>query len=635
MADDPRRVFVSYAGPDRAWAEWTAWHLEQAGYVAELDVWDWRTGENFVVRMSEALEKADVVVALFSDDYFDPQRWTQDEWTAALATRESLVPLVVKPMVSTQVPLILAPKMRRVLHGLDETAAVDALMQALNDPIRPTVKPAFPGATAPALPAAAAGSAPRLPDSVGMPRVWKVARRNPDFSGREGPINALRDGLTSPKHRVPHVLHGLGSVGKTQIALEYAHRFASQYDLVWWIDAEAAGQVPVHLTELAAAIGIDRPDAGAESNARALLEHLATQERWLLILDNAEDPAAIAPWLPSGDGHVLITSRDPSWSGIARGLYLDVFTRFESVTFLRERAPGIAADQADRLAEDLGDLPLALDQAAGVLTTTAMPVETYRHMVAEAAARIMHEGGPRNYPFPLAATVTIAAARLRTEHPEAEPLLRLAAFLGPDPVPTGWLDKARGDLAILPPGAGDDTMWPWNALPHLARYGLARLDSESVQLHRLTQAVLRDTTSPQDAAAARADVASLLVANDPGDPQLPVNWPQWALVSSHVTRAPGPLSDGAALRRLQCRTALYLLKSGQPRDAHDLMAPLHQSCVSTLGGDHPDTLAFAQYLGYALLDLGSVGESSYLLMRAGCGFRAVAGGAVELGYGAW
>ncbi|MEU5981059.1 toll/interleukin-1 receptor domain-containing protein, partial [Streptomyces sp. NPDC047434] len=72
-------MFVSYAGADRAWAEWVAWHLREAGHRVELDVWDWRTGDNFVQRMDQALRRATAVVALFSNSYFDPERWTHEE----------------------------------------------------------------------------------------------------------------------------------------------------------------------------------------------------------------------------------------------------------------------------------------------------------------------------------------------------------------------------------------------------------------------------------------------------------------------------------------------------------------------------------------------------------------------------
>src|SRR5215471_17347456 len=74
--------FVSHAGADRAWAEWVAWQLADAGYRVELDVWDWAAGRNFVTAISDALERCDRVVALFSAAYFDPDRYTTEEWSA-------------------------------------------------------------------------------------------------------------------------------------------------------------------------------------------------------------------------------------------------------------------------------------------------------------------------------------------------------------------------------------------------------------------------------------------------------------------------------------------------------------------------------------------------------------------------
>ncbi|MFJ1603656.1 TIR domain-containing protein [Streptomyces sp. NPDC088253] len=239
MTDDAtQHFFISYAGVDRPWAEWVGWHLEQAGHQVILDVWDWRTGEDFVQHMDQALSRADAVVALFSRSYFDPERWTQEEWTATVARRERVIPLALEPIAATDVPPLLAAKLRKDLHGLDEGAAVAALREAVNGGIRPTTPPLFPG-TAPSASVAAVASStkPRLPSSTGRPDVWNVRRRNPDFSGREAEIAQLRDGLLSGQQAVVRALHGMGGIGKTQIALEYAHRFASQYDLVWWIDA--------------------------------------------------------------------------------------------------------------------------------------------------------------------------------------------------------------------------------------------------------------------------------------------------------------------------------------------------------------------------------------------------------------
>ena len=79
------RVFVSHAGRDRAWAEWVGWQLQHAGWdiTVELDCWDWQAGDNFVTKMNTALASADRMVAVFSQAYFEPARWTSEEWTAA------------------------------------------------------------------------------------------------------------------------------------------------------------------------------------------------------------------------------------------------------------------------------------------------------------------------------------------------------------------------------------------------------------------------------------------------------------------------------------------------------------------------------------------------------------------------
>src|ERR687884_158909 len=86
----PAGVFVSYADPDVAWAQWVAWHLSEAGYLVELDRWDWAAGENFVQKMSSAVQRADVVVALISQAYFGSGRFTEDEWTAVVVTQGRL-----------------------------------------------------------------------------------------------------------------------------------------------------------------------------------------------------------------------------------------------------------------------------------------------------------------------------------------------------------------------------------------------------------------------------------------------------------------------------------------------------------------------------------------------------------------
>ncbi|MGW7355739.1 FxSxx-COOH system tetratricopeptide repeat protein [Streptomyces sp. NPDC054802] len=604
-------VFVSYVGADRAWAEWVAWHLREAGHRVELDVWDWRTGDNFVERMDQALERATAVVALFSNSYFDPARWTREEWTSAVARRRRLVPLTVEPLHGGDVPDILAAVIRRDLHGLDEQAAITALREAVDGPTGPLAPPPFPGtARAAAAGGDAGGGRPRLP-GAGVPGVWNVPRRNPHFTGREATMTRVREGLLGGRQAVVQALHGLGGIGKTQLALEYAHRFASQYDTVWWIDAEQADQIPVHYTELAARLGMAAPGAGTDHTTRALLEHLRTRERWLIVLDNADDPGAFETLLPTGPGHVLITSRNPGWKDLVPSHGLDVFPRSDSVAYLTTSIPDIAAQQAGTLADGLGDLPLALAQAAGVITTGMTP-DRYRQLLNDKTARLMANGGPPGYPVHLAATVDIATTRLNNDHPQAAELLRLAAFLGPDPIPTGWLETTRGRLATLTVDP-DDFMWPQTALQLLSRSGLARVDHETFQIHRLTQAIVRDHTGEADTTAAEDDVTTLLAAIAPSEAVDPVSWPTWTALTSHLNARLHTAAQHPPLHQTLIRAARYLCVSGQARAGRDLAAALHPIWVTALGEEHPDALGIAQYLGHATADLGEYDEARRII----------------------
>ncbi|MEU6274344.1 FxSxx-COOH system tetratricopeptide repeat protein [Streptomyces populi] len=608
MIEGSDSVFVSYAGPDRPWAEWAAWHLGEAGYAVELDVWHWRTGDDFVKRMSAALAKATAVVALLSPSYFAEGRYTEEEWTAALARRERFVPLVIHPLETNGLPPILAPRIRKELHGLDEVTAVAALVEAVRGPSPATSAPAFPGAAAP--PVSVSSSAvpevrPRFPSGTGLPAVWNVRRRNPHFTGRETVIDSLRSKLLAGHHAAVQAVHGMGGIGKTQVALEYAHRFAGQYDLVWWIDAEQAEQVPQHYAELAARLNIAKPDADPEANARTVVQHLQTLDRWLIVLDNAEDPERLKAWLPDGSGHVLITSRNPRWDVEVPGLRLDVFTRQDSVDYLTSRLPTLAPEQADSLADALGDLALALAQAAGVLSD-GIPLDSYRKQLKTHTAKLLALGDDPGH-APLEATVSIATESLSAAHPHAMPLLRLLALLGPDPIPTHWLVAARGRTTTIP-SETSDPLWPQTALKPLARYGLVYASYETVQVHRLTQAILREQTGP-DATAIQGDLAALLTAAEPGDPELPQTWPQWAVLTSHLIAARHTMGDRSDLRSTLLRAVHYLVLSAQPQAARDLAQVLHHAWAASLGEDHPETLGAAQMLGEAFDGLALYAEA--------------------------
>lgn len=604
MSDSSVTIFVSHAGPDSQWAEWVAWHLQEAGYEVELGLWHWRTGDDFVKRMTDALERCSAVVALFSPAYFAPGRYTEEEWTALVARRGRFIPVVVEPLEDDQLPALLTSRMSKDLHGLDEADALAALLEAVGGPAVPDRKPDFPGRRTSKPRSrkskAPVGPQPRFPSGTADPEVWDVRqrRRNPHFTGRDLVIEEVRRKLLAERQAAVQALNGTGGIGKTQVALEYTYRFAGQYDLVWWVDAEQAEQVPARYAELAARVGVAKPDAGVEVNARYAMEYLRTHDRWLIVLDNAEDPQQLRTWLPEGQGHVLITARNPDWRKVVPRLQLDVFSRAESLDYLTAQLPTLIPEHADALADALGDLPLALAQAAGVMSE-GMPPEQYLRVLETHTAKLLDRGEVYDYPASLAATVTIATDRLDVDHPEATAVLRLASFLGPERIPTAWLVTGRAKLTTVP-GDPDDFLWPQSALNPLARYGLAVVGPDAFQVHRLTQAVERDRAGDEATAAVHDDVAALLTALDRGDPEQPETWPGWTSLTPHLMATLHFLSDRAEARPTLLRAAVYLVRSAQPQVARDLATTLREAWTASLGEDHPDTLRAAHMVTWAL-----------------------------------
>ena len=161
------------------------------------------------------------------------------------------------------------------------------------------------------------------------PDVWgDVPQRNKDFCGREGLLEELRQHVTgSSTALLPHALHGLGGVGKTQLAIEYAYRYAGEYQVVWWIPAEEPGLMQSTLAGLAAPLGLAHLATGhVEDAIAAVLDALRRGEpydRWLLIFDNADEPGPIRSYLPLIPGHVLVTSRNRAWARIVDAIEVE------------------------------------------------------------------------------------------------------------------------------------------------------------------------------------------------------------------------------------------------------------------------------------------------------------------------
>jgi hypothetical protein len=594
--------FISYAGSDRPWAQWVAWQLEQAGYSVELDVWDWAAGDNTVLRMNDALTRARRMLALYSPAYFERERFTTDEWTMVMGQRpgvnggRKLVPVRIERV---EPPAILGPLVYRDLFGLDADQARRVLLETVAGPHRPTTDPGFPGrpGTTPGAGDAVGGSGPRLPGV--LPTVWNVPARNPGFTGRQRVLAGLRHRLEAGSRAWVQALHGMGGVGKTQVAIEYAHLFAHDYTLVWWIDAENPQLIVEQLTALAVAAGWVGAETSAVAAVQAVAARLRHHDRWLLVFDNATTAARIRQFLPQGSGHVIVTSRSPDTQGVAEPVGVELFTRAESVTFLGQHLPTLAQADATRIADALGDLPLGLAQAAGLMATTGMSPSEYLTELAAHATELLGEHPPVGYSLSLAAAIGLSRQRLDEIDRAATQLLDLCALLAPDPIPLPWFQHTTGELA-QPLAAVVARPLAWRrTLGHLTNLGLAQVTETTIQLHRLTQAIISDAHTPTDQAQLQQHAQHLLAAAEPdNDGTDPQSWPAWAQLLPHLLHL-NPATADSALRDTACNALWYLLMSGQYHTALPHAHAWYQRWSTQHGPDHRHTIWAANQLATA------------------------------------
>jgi TIR domain/Tetratricopeptide repeat len=603
--------YISYASQDRLWAEWVGGRLISAGYTIELDVWDWLPGDNIILAREDALQRADRVLALCSAAYFGGG-FPEQDWTAVIAAERGkphrLVPVWIEDLEGRQLPGLLRSVQPIKLFGVSEAEASRRLIAGLAGELGPDGTPLFPGPAAPAEPDRDGSLGPRLPSS-NRPAAWHVPSRNPDFTGRDSLLVRVREKLLRAFPGVV-VLQGPGGVGKTQLSIEYAHRFASAYDAVWVVDSEQPELITGQFADLAVAIGAATPVADAQIAATAAIAALGDGRRWLLVFDNVEDPDHLTGFLPDGQGHVLVTTRAGMWQEIGSLVAVDEFSRAESTALLTNRVATLPVVDADLVASVLGDLPLALAQAAGVLQT-GLPAAEFQRLLDSQATQLLSQGKPRSYAATLAAATLIAMDKLAAANPKAANLLCLCGYLAPESIPATWFSRPAAYECL--PGAAEVTPLPAEVLEtihvygHIRDIGLGRVDQNGLRLHRLTQAIIRDHTAEHQATY-RDVVIAVLTAAAPQNSDDPVGWPDWSRLIPHLLVL-APENAPAALRPLACAAARYLLVSGQAKAALAMTTRLHQIWIAELGPDNTDTLTAAQHLAHAIHDIGGYAEA--------------------------
>src|SRR5579859_981822 len=346
------------------------------------------------------------------------------------------------------------------------------------------------------------------------PPVWNVPyRRNPFFTGREELLTHLHTVLRSNKTVAltqPQAISGLGGIGKTQIAIEYAYRYRNEYTAIFWVNASTREVLSADFATLAIVLDLpEKHEQDQDTVIRAVKRWLANHAQWLLILDNVDAPEMIVEFLPAHiTGDILLTTRLQALGTNAQSIEVEKMGPEESITFLLrrikvqvpngllDRAMEEHQEQAMQIAAAMDGLPLALDQAGAYIEETHCGLSQYHHLYAIRRKELLLRRGrfPIDHPDSVTTTWSLSFQKIEHENPSAADLLRLLTFLDPEAIPEEMITSCAVELGLALIEIANDPFKLNIIIELLLSYSLIRRSSEvkSLSVHRLVQAVLKD-----------------------------------------------------------------------------------------------------------------------------------------------
>jgi len=448
-----------------------------------------------------------------------------------------------------------------------------------------------------------------------LPQVWgNVPPRNPHFTGREELLAELHEQLREVRETavLPQALRGMGGVGKSQLAIEYVHRYSRVYNLVWWISAEQTAQILTALTDLAQRLKLE---ASTEANVAvpAVREALSTgrtgYENWLLVFDNAENLEEVREYFPTGGaGKILVTSRNQEWERVARTLEVDVFTRTESTQFIVRRAPELSESDAGRLAEALGDLPLAVEQAAAWRAATGMPADEYLDLLdakrVEKRIELLSAMSSPDYGLSVAAAWDLSFDRLEQTSPAAMQLLQVCSFFAPEPISRRLF--VGSPSAPITPELDEilaDPIRFARAIRAIQKYALARFDHReegTLQMHRLIQQVLVGRMADEQRERMRQGAHTMLANANPLTPESPDQWKRYQALLPHIRVSGALASKDLRVRELVFNAIRFQYAWGDHTGCETMAVEAYDHWRAALGESDQLTLELAKYLAFVL-----------------------------------
>ena len=478
---------------------------------------------------------------------------------------------------------------------------------------------------------------------------WHIPfARNPFFTGREEVLKALHTCLhTKQMVALTHscALNGLGGIGKTQVALEYAHRHALEYSAIFWIEAETIEYIVSSLLCIAEVLALPERQEADQQRVVASVQHwLTTHTQWLLIWDNLEDLELLHRFLPPiRQGAVLITTRCQALGALTQGVDLEPLEPEDGILLLLRRtkllSPEATHEDVQQFAAKLpgeytaaaelvrftGALPLALDQAGAYIEETGCSLASYLRLYEQQCSRLLNRrgGAGKDHPQSVAATFLLLMERVTREHRVAADILRVCALLHAEAIPEEVFVEGAAHLeSAFELGAADPSQFD-QALATLRRFSLVRRHptTQTLSFHRLVQVVLRESMSEHERALWQQRVIHALNALFPEMTveSTPAVWRQCERLLPHVLVVTASLTDqagGARLAQLLWKAAEYLRERAQ----YERVEPLYRRALrvgeQALGTQHPALAYPLTGLAYLYLEQGRFEQAEPLFQRS-------------------
>ena len=581
--------------------------------------------------MHRAAQNTKTTLAVLSDNYLNAA-YTQSEWAVAFrqdpqGQERTLIPIRVSDCQPTG---LLGPIVYVDLVNQPGPEARKLLLEALKERTKPDQAPPFPVKSADRV-------APNRAAFPGM--LWTVPyERNPFFTGRDHVLADLRQQLTQGKRAAitqTQAISGLGGIGKTQTAVEYAYRHRQDYQAVFWVRAETKTELFTGINDIARTLELPQTDAQDPNQTLTAVKHWLEQHpNWLLIFDNADTPDLLEAYRPQSDtGHILLTSRAQVFDrlGIVQPLPLAEMQPQEAVDFLFNRTHCNRDDPqeqeaAHQLTSELGYLPLALEQAGAYILSKHTQLQTYLSSYRQRQLALLEQSRPVSgkYPTSVATTWDLNFQQVEEESPAAADLLRASAFLSPDAIPYELLQLGAEHLgeritAALT-GVDQDPLLLEELLSPLGRYSLIRQEAEqkTYSIYRLVQEVVKDKL---DTDSHRLWAERTLCAVTEAFPDAEYdNWPQCDRLLAHAQVVITAIQDYAfefeSVAFLLNQTGYYLNERSRYSEAEILLVQSLKLRKRLLSEEHPDVAQSLNSLATLYNNQGRYSEAEPLLVQA-------------------